>query len=178
MKQLRNFLPDLRALRTCSTHEWKRSAGIWRVLLSPSRSVYAIGTVLPFAITCLVLYRAGVFKKFWFWTFSYARTYASERGFPAKASEYLSVRMRSAVGSFAFRSCDLDYCASSGVIVSYVGPSTAETKPVDFAWHSCCFPFLGSVSGTLFPATLFHPLASFCVVAGGSCRQLCYPAPW
>lgn len=35
------------------------------------------GCVLPFAATCLVLWRAGVFPQFWFWTFTYARQYGS-----------------------------------------------------------------------------------------------------
>jgi len=74
MKQPGIFFPIFGAVYLF-THEWKRSAGL-RSLLSHA-GVYALGTVLPFAITCLVLYRAGVFNKFWFWTFSYARTYAS-----------------------------------------------------------------------------------------------------
>ena len=36
-----------------------------------------LGGVLPFAVTCALLYRAGVFKTFWFWTLSYASQYAS-----------------------------------------------------------------------------------------------------
>lgn len=35
------------------------------------------GCALPFAATCLVLWRAGVFSQFWFWTFTYARQYGS-----------------------------------------------------------------------------------------------------
>ena len=35
------------------------------------------GVMLPFTITCLVLWRAGVFAKFWFWTFSYAYQYGT-----------------------------------------------------------------------------------------------------
>lgn len=33
--------------------------------------------VLPFALTCLALWSAGVFDKFWFWTVSYAREYGT-----------------------------------------------------------------------------------------------------
>jgi hypothetical protein len=33
--------------------------------------------ILPFALCCLILWRAGVFEKFWFWTVDYARQYAS-----------------------------------------------------------------------------------------------------
>ena len=48
---------------------WKKasSAGI----------VFVIGVLLPFAATCLILKQAGVFGKFWFWTFAYAQKYVS-----------------------------------------------------------------------------------------------------
>jgi len=39
--------------------------------------LFAVGAMLPFAVTCLILYWAGVFDKFWFWTFVYAREYVS-----------------------------------------------------------------------------------------------------
>jgi len=38
----------------------------------------ALGAVLPFGIVCLVLAAGGVFSKFWFWTFSYAREYGTQ----------------------------------------------------------------------------------------------------
>ena len=37
-----------------------------------------LAMLLPFALTCLYLLHAGVFAKFWFWTFTYAGTYAAE----------------------------------------------------------------------------------------------------
>jgi len=44
----------------------------------PARlGVYGAGAVIPYLLTCAVLYRAGVFAKFWFWTVSYARQYAT-----------------------------------------------------------------------------------------------------
>lgn len=36
------------------------------------------GAATPFAITCLALWWAGVFGRFWFWTFTYASRYVSE----------------------------------------------------------------------------------------------------
>ncbi len=39
---------------------------------------YSVGAILPYALTCLILLRAGVFQKFWFWTVSYARAYGGE----------------------------------------------------------------------------------------------------
>jgi hypothetical protein len=39
--------------------------------------IFSGGVILPFGITCLVLWYRGVFDKFWFWTIDYARQYAS-----------------------------------------------------------------------------------------------------
>ena len=39
--------------------------------------IFGCGVILPFAITCLVLLRAGVFQRFSFWTIDYAREYGS-----------------------------------------------------------------------------------------------------
>jgi len=49
----------------------------WRKRLK-NFAVFAVGGALPYILTCLILLRAGVFQKFWFWTFSYARAYGSE----------------------------------------------------------------------------------------------------
>jgi len=40
-------------------------------------AVFGAGVAAPFAVTCLILWRGGVFDKFWFWTFVYAREYVS-----------------------------------------------------------------------------------------------------
>jgi len=39
--------------------------------------VYSAGAALPFGVTCALLWRAGVFPNFWYWTFTYARTYTT-----------------------------------------------------------------------------------------------------
>lgn len=41
-------------------------------------AAFALGAFLPLACTCLALWKLGVFDRFWFWTFQYAREYASE----------------------------------------------------------------------------------------------------
>ena len=40
-------------------------------------AAFGAGTAVPFAITCILLWGAGVFDRFWFWTFSYAREYVA-----------------------------------------------------------------------------------------------------
>jgi hypothetical protein len=39
---------------------------------------YSTGAILPYAFTCAILWRAGVFATFWFWTVSYAKAYGME----------------------------------------------------------------------------------------------------
>src|SRR5882757_959894 len=39
--------------------------------------IFSAGVILPLAITCLLLWRIGVFDRFWFWTIDYARQYGS-----------------------------------------------------------------------------------------------------
>jgi hypothetical protein len=48
----------------------------WRGL-APKAGALVLGSVLPFAVTCVALLAAGSFHKFWFWTFQYSREYAS-----------------------------------------------------------------------------------------------------
>lgn len=39
--------------------------------------IFSAGVILPLGITCLLLWRIGVFGRFWFWTIDYARQYGS-----------------------------------------------------------------------------------------------------
>jgi 4-amino-4-deoxy-L-arabinose transferase-like glycosyltransferase len=47
---------------------WKR--------LGADSGLFAAGFILPYILTCLALWLAGVFPQFWFWTVDYAREYA------------------------------------------------------------------------------------------------------
>ena len=58
---------------------WQRSTR--RKRLVARICAYAAGVAIPYAVTCLALYRAGVFGKFWFWTISYASQYGTSTGF-------------------------------------------------------------------------------------------------
>ena len=39
--------------------------------------IFSVGVILPLGITCLLLWRIGVFDRFWFWTTDYAWQYGS-----------------------------------------------------------------------------------------------------
>lgn len=55
--------------------EWKQGLQ-WR-RFTERLGMLVLGAALPFALTCLILWHAGVFEKFWLWTFSYARQYGT-----------------------------------------------------------------------------------------------------
>jgi hypothetical protein len=40
--------------------------------------ILVIAAAIPFIVSCAALYSAGVFSKFWFWTFTYGSKYVSE----------------------------------------------------------------------------------------------------
>ena len=40
-------------------------------------SIFSAGAITPFGLTCLILWQAGVFEKFWFWTVTYAAQYGT-----------------------------------------------------------------------------------------------------
>jgi hypothetical protein len=75
MKQPGVFFGIFAGLYICWS-EWPRKGegtAFRRKLLS-----FSVGAVLPYLATCLILLKAGVFQKFWFWTVSYARAYGAE----------------------------------------------------------------------------------------------------
>jgi len=58
---------------------WERfrsGSSTWTAQVSKAAILIA-GILTPFGLTALVLWRAGVWGSFWFWTFSYAREYVS-----------------------------------------------------------------------------------------------------
>ena len=61
--------------------------------------LFVCAGVLPFAVTCLLLWRAGVFPKFWFWTAIYARAYGSIRSNYGEVARTLFFLVRSIVWS-------------------------------------------------------------------------------
>jgi len=71
MKQHGIFFGAFGVLYVAAT-EWRHRS------LTGKLAVFGGALAVPFALTCFLLWRAGVFEKFWFWTFTYARIYVSE----------------------------------------------------------------------------------------------------
>ena len=45
-------------------------------------AVFCLGVALPYALLCLALLSARTFGRFWFWTYTLARAFATERSLP------------------------------------------------------------------------------------------------
>jgi Dolichyl-phosphate-mannose-protein mannosyltransferase len=53
----------------------RRRLGLKKIILR--NLIFGAGVLFPFGITCLILWSAGVFDKFWFWTVDYAFQYGT-----------------------------------------------------------------------------------------------------
>jgi hypothetical protein len=60
--------------------------------------IFCAAAVTPLLLTSLALWRAGVFEKFWFWTVTYAREYATLSS-PSNAAAYLRVTFQEVIGA-------------------------------------------------------------------------------
>jgi hypothetical protein len=51
-------------------------------------AAFSVGTVVPYALTCLILWRTGVFKNFWRWTVVYAGGHSLQYTFQGLARNF------------------------------------------------------------------------------------------
>ena len=82
MKQPGLLLAIFGALYLVRT-ELKNGIG-WKVIAGKA-GAFSGGAALPFVLTCLWLWRVGVFRTFWFWTVSYASQYVTNWGLNRRA---------------------------------------------------------------------------------------------
>ena len=97
--------------------QWKRPVP-WRSIAAQSGAVI-LGFTLPLLLTVLVLMRAGVMQKFWFWTFSYASQYGTIRQF----SDGLQTLWESGL-SVAGPAAAVWIIAAVGVVALFWNPDT------------------------------------------------------
>jgi len=86
--------------------------------------LFLAGAGTPFGLTCLILWRAGVFSRFWFWTFTYARHYVSENSLADGVAA-----MAATFGPILRQSAGLWMLAAAGLAM-LVGRALS-TRPLD-----------------------------------------------
>jgi 4-amino-4-deoxy-L-arabinose transferase-like glycosyltransferase len=126
---------------------------------------FAGAVMLPYALTCLVLWRAGVFPNFWFWTVTYAREYAARVPL-AEGIENLT----SAIQDIWAASPGVWIIAASGLGFLFW---KRENRPRSaFALAFLIFSFATACPGLLFREHYFIPmLPAVALLAGVACQS-------
>jgi hypothetical protein len=120
--------------------EWRGKNG-WRDF-TMRLAIFTFAAALPFCITCLWMWRAGVFRRFWFWTFTYVRLYGS----------MISIRQAPGVlwdnASYVIRPAVLIWIiAAMGLIIALWSRKTFDTL---FFFGFLIFSFLAVCPGFYF----------------------------
>jgi 4-amino-4-deoxy-L-arabinose transferase-like glycosyltransferase len=142
---------------------FRRKAIFTRVFASET-TAYAAGFILPFAFFFVACAIAGDFSRFWFWTFDYARAYASGSSFGdgmVRLNEYIHEQILFFAG-FAI-------LTGSGLVVALCRPWKDDDASLknSFAMGFLFFSFLGTTPGLFFRAHYFVVfLPAFAVATG------------
>ena len=123
---------------------------------------FGCGMLLPFGLTCLLLACAGVFARFWFWTFTYAHSYVTAMP-PAEGWSRLAAWLK---GSF-------DVAAGFWMILILGLPLALCDKDIRrqtlFAAGFGLFSFLGVAVGFYFrPHYFVMALPAFAILLGAA----------
>lgn len=109
---------------------------------------FGAGAFLPFGLTCLVLWHAGVFTTFWFWTFSYALQYGSNVG-PVQGWSFFAENF-----SKAFLSASALWILAAAGLTAFLWDRKARAH-VDFLLGLLFFSTLAVSAGLYFRAHYF-----------------------
>jgi 4-amino-4-deoxy-L-arabinose transferase-like glycosyltransferase len=127
-------------------------------------ATFAGAAIVPYALTCLILWRAGVFPNFWFWTVTYARAYAA--------------RVPLATGIANLTSTIQDIWAASPAlwVIAALGSFRVfwmrETRPrAAFAVAFLAFSFATACPGWLFREHYFIPMLPAVALLAGVAVQ-------
>jgi 4-amino-4-deoxy-L-arabinose transferase-like glycosyltransferase len=140
----------------------------WRGLKQSSRRrklamrlfLYAMGAAIPYLLTCAALYRAGVFEKFWFWTVSYARQYATSTDV-TQGLKYLRE-----VAPDLFFGAPVVWCfAAIGLLALIM--ERGKGAALSFTVGLLCWSFVGASAGLYYRNHYFIlMLPAVCLLAG------------
>jgi hypothetical protein len=95
--------------------------------------VFLAGAATPFALTCLWLWRAGVFDRFWFWTFTYASHYGGENSLRDGAAA-----LAETFGPILWQSAALWALAAVGLVLALLGRRFFVPALLLFSFAAVC----------------------------------------
>jgi 4-amino-4-deoxy-L-arabinose transferase-like glycosyltransferase len=145
-------------------HEALRKPFSWGRVVNRAL-LYGIGSLLPFGLTCLLLWWSGVFGTFWFWTFEYAREYVA------------SVSLGQGIGLLARRAVDIPGSAlalwllAAASLPSFIWRRTAA-RQTPFVLGFLLFSFIAICPGFYFRPhyfVLLLPAVALLAGVGADC---------
>jgi hypothetical protein len=113
MKQHGAFFLLFACLYTISIGARGNRVSWWRAVIPQCLSLFA-GVGVPMVVTLLVIVRAGVFTRFWFWTVRYASAYEREIYLSSGVADFLAT-----FGPIARQSIPLWILASVGIVALF-----------------------------------------------------------
>ena len=128
-----------------AAHQWKKLP------------LFLAGAAAPFAVTCLILRWAGVFDRFWFWTFTYASHYVSESSLRDGADALIST-----FGPILWQSAALWALAAVGLILALRSRRYLLPALLLFSFAAVC-------PGLYFRAHYFVLMLPAAALLAGSC---------
>jgi 4-amino-4-deoxy-L-arabinose transferase-like glycosyltransferase len=127
-------------------------------------ATFAGAAILPYALTCLILWRAGVFPNFWFWTVTYARAYAAR----VPLSTGIAYLMSTIQDIWAASPALWAVAALGSFLVFWM----RETRPrAAFAVAFLTFSFATACPGLLFREHYFIPMLPAVALLAGVAVQ-------
>src|SRR6202040_465819 len=78
------------------TQDWRARFGLKHIFFR--NLLFILGASTPWLVTGFLLWRAGVFEKFWFWTVTYATQYGSQVSF-GQGIQILAVHFPGVIGT-------------------------------------------------------------------------------
>jgi hypothetical protein len=106
--------------------------------------LFLVGAVMPFVMTLGILYKVGVFEKFWFWTYLYGKEYASRIPFSMGLQILVNQQVPNIIGKFYL------LWASGGMGISALLWDKTARRQAPFVFGLLGFSFLAVCPG-LYP---------------------------
>jgi hypothetical protein len=125
--------------------------------------IFSAGVILPLGFTCLLLWRMGVFDRFWFWTIDYAWRYGSLVPFSQAPRFFFHSAKEVIVAGWPIWTL-----AGIGIVT---GLREQRTRPSSFSADLPILLCIGDMPGILLSIALFHFGALSRFAARRRCHQ-------
>lgn len=150
-------------------NQWGQLRSRWVPVLR-SLGLFLLVAAVPFGVTCLLLWRLGVFEKFWFWVFVYAEKYVGITTLPQGVAFFLSAAKPIAQANWAIL-----LPAAAGLFLVW-RDSRSRARAI-FLTVFLFFSFLAVCPGLYFRQHYFVLVLPALALLAGGCATLARKTP-